>query len=442
MKNEKFKNRKCVVFGMGNSGVSAFRLLHALGGEVYAISQGEVDSWPCFEQLMSLTSRNYLVCQDEVNQSLIEGVEFVVISPGIPRDLPIFKFFQGIPVISEIELGVRALDLDGPTYIGVTGTNGKTTTVSFLGEMIKDLNKEVFVGGNIGIPLCDYAYQRLFQKRASVDYILLELSSFQLEASPSFHPKVSGILNVTPNHGERYLSENDYKQAKFNLFNNVTKTDTVILNAKLKTNFSSGAKIVYVEENSEFNYPYSLENFKLVGEHNLFNLKFCLEVLKGLDLMLPEVQRTIDHFSGVAHRLQYVESEDAFTLYNDAKSTNWEATITALKAFEGQRGLYLILGGKKRGRGDSISPYIETISNYVEKIMLIGETENDLGLELEGYIPYEKCGNLNTVFLRLRADEFKGTVLFSPAFPSFDQFKNYMERGESFISEAQKPSIR
>ena len=226
------KNKRIAVFGMGVSGLSALRMLHALGADIIAINSGDIHSWakvPGVLDYISLTS-----CYSENDLQLpkiLEEINLVILSPGIPRDhhllLPLHE--RGIPVSGELELAYRYLESINKLVpiIGITGTNGKTTTTTFLGEMIDLDHKKVFVGGNIGVPFCDYAFD-IFNQNEEADFILLELSSFQLESIDHFHVNIAIILNLFQNHGERYHSIEDYGRSKFKITNRFTKEDLLI----------------------------------------------------------------------------------------------------------------------------------------------------------------------------------------------------------------------
>ena len=279
-----------------------------------------------------------------------------------------------------------------------------------------------------------------------MDLIALELSSFQLESIEAFRPRLAVILNITPNHGERYSTFEEYAKAKFRITQNMGPSDVLIYSddlSPLLQGRSAGIKC-YPFNRNDLEGPracleknYDLTAFKLVGRHNLLNLSlatFALEVLLGKKVRRG-VQRTIGHFFVVPHRLQRVDSPHPFTSFNDAKSTNWEATLTAIDSIEKEgRPLCLILGGQKRGCNDSSTPYISELSQKVDKVLLIGETAQQLGDEFHGLMDYVICGTLEKAIEYVKAWHWQdGILLFSPAFPSFDQFEDYRQRGQLFI---------
>lgn len=440
------KNKRIAVYGMGVSGLSALRFIHALEGEILAINGGEVSSWAKSPGVLDFTKKEF--CFSEADPGLpkeLNTVDLVILSPGIPRDHKLLKplLEKKIPIWGEIELAYRYLEETGSLrpMIGITGTNGKTTTTTFLGEMIEASSKKVFVGGNIGVPFCDYAYN-VFTNNEHADYILLELSSFQLESIDRFHLNVAMILNIYQNHGERYETIEDYARSKFFITNRFTDDDVLIYPEDFPIIKSwaltqKGKKLSVNTAAPEINF--SLEKFKLPGIHNKVNLAFILQAAKTLGLSDKGIQHSIDTFPGVHHRIEFVDKVvglPQFRVYNDAKSTNWDATMTAVKAMEDfNLPIHLIIGGKKRGHGDSILPHLGFLKSKVAHFYLIGEMGLEIEEEIRGKVSYQRKDTLEGTikYLREHYGNEKGVLLFSPGFPSFDQFQNYAQRGETFI---------
>ena len=439
------KNKKVAVMGLGVSGISALRLLKRLEADVIAINSGEVSSWAKSPGVLDYMSLDQCFAENDPRlKSFLSQVEIVILSPGIPRDHDLLHAIhkRDVPVWGEIELAYRLLeDLNElKPIIGITGTNGKTTTTTFLGEMIEADNKKVFVGGNIGIPFCDYAFDVL-ETRKSVDFILLELSSFQLESIDHFHVNIAIFLNLFQNHGERYSSIEDYGRSKFNITNRFTDDDILIYpnDFSYVSDWAKGELGNKKTVNTEAPLSqFDLTHFKLPGIHNKVNLNFILLAAESLELSSSAVQKTINTFVGVHHRIEFIDDLlelPNFVAYNDAKSTNWDATITAVKAMEDIKGeLYLIIGGKKRGHGDSLLPHLEFLKDRVHTFYLIGEMSDEIEAEIKGFVTYKKTGTLELTIADLRKQKLgrEGILLFSPGFPSFDQFKNYAHRGEHF----------
>lgn len=440
------KNKRIAVYGMGVSGLSALRFTKALEAEIIAINGGDVSSWAKAPGVLDYVSKEQ--CFSENDPSLpakLNSVDIVILSPGIPRDHKLLKplLEKNIPIWGEIELAYRYLEANNSLspLIGITGTNGKTTTTTFLGEMIEGDNKSVFVGGNIGVPFCDYAFDIYSQKKKS-DFILLELSSFQLESIDHFHVNIAIILNLYQNHGERYESIEDYGRSKFFITNKFTKDDVLIYPEdfaiiKNWAETQTGKKIAI--NTAKPTIAMDTKSFKLPGVHNLVNLAFIIKAAETIGLTTAAIQKSINTFSGVHHRIEYVDGVKGlskFKAFNDAKSTNWDATITAVKAMEDFKlPIHLIIGGKKRGHGDSILPHLDFLKSHVDTFYLIGEMAAEIEGEIKGLVQYKNTGTLEETLkvMREKFSNTEGVLLFSPGFPSFDQFQNYAQRGEHFV---------
>ncbi len=453
------KNKRIAVYGMGVSGLSALRFIKSLEGDALAVNGGPVDSWAKLNEkgegvLKYVSKENCFSENDPRLKTELSKIDFVILSPGIPRDHEVLKPVndKNIPIWGEIELAFRYLEESNQLspMIGITGTNGKTTTTTFLGEMIEADQKSVFVGGNIGVPFCDYAFD-LWSGKKKKDFILLELSSFQLESIDRFHLNVAMILNLFQNHGERYHSIEDYGRSKFFITNRFTSEDLLIypedfslINHWAQTQICQ--KITLDTRYPQIRFP--TKDFKLPGKHNLVNLSFIIKTAEAIGLSDKAIQSSMNSFTGVHHRIEYVSSVKdlpKFRVYNDAKSTNWDATLTAIKAMEDfKKPIHLIIGGKKRGHGDSILPYLKEIKSQVYKLYLIGEMSEEIANELNNVstdlkISFSVTKTLSETLKEVR-ENFKddeGILLFSPAFPSFDQFNNYAHRGEVFVGLVQ-----
>ena len=358
----------------------------------------------------------------------------IVISPGIPTTHAALKraVEKGVPIISEIEYAYRYTK-DIPV-IAITGTNGKTTTTTMIAEALAKAGKKVYCGGNIGTPYCDLAISE-----EKVDFAVIEVSSFQLETIREFHPHIGLYLNLFPNHSERYDDPKDYAMAKFRMLLNMTENDSMIFGTEnpyldeakhhpvKKSYFTKGALP------ETFRKTFDFSKARARGEHNEANFFAAYEVLRilGIPQLDKLFQEFINEFKGVAHRLEFVLEKDGLSVYNDAKSTNSLATTTAIKAFKDvEAPLYLILGGKLRNEADKLLPDLIPFKGQITKIFTIGDVTERLYLELGKDFDVEKAGDLKTVFQKVKG--LKGNLVFSPAFPSFDQFKNYVDRGEKF----------
>ena len=420
---------------MGKSGKSAVALAKKMNQDLYAVNKGDRDTWFYAEGMDKLLEPCSCYSEEEFTQ-YFHRMDEIVISPGIPTNHPALAraVEKGVPILSEIEYAYRVTK-DIPV-IAITGTNGKTTTTTMIAEALKKARKKVFCGGNIGVPYCDLALSE-----EKVDYAIIEVSSFQLETIHEFHPKIGLILNIFPNHSERYDQVKDYAKAKFNLLKNMTSEDHLILGLEnpyldeikshpvQKTYFMKG----YLPQ--DFLSLFDFTQAKVKGEHNEANFFAAYSVLKLLNIPNLEkmFQEFINEFPGVAHRLEYVLSKDGLTLYNDAKSTNSLATTTAIKAFkEDPKDLYLILGGKLRNEADKLLPDLLPFKGKIKRIFTIGDVAQRLKDELGQDFTVTAANDLKSVFSIAKEEKLQGNLVFSPAFPSFDQFKNYVHRGDSF----------
>lgn len=433
-----FKGKIVGVLGLGVSGMAALTLLAKKESKILVFNKGKVSSWPQLNTVLNFAkNENLFDDQDPLSLNKVEECELLILSPGISREHPLVKkcLQLNIPVWSEIELGFQFAQAP---IIAITGTNGKTTTTTMMGQILENDGKKVFVGGNIGRAFCEIGHTN-----EKWDYIVLELSSFQLESIISFHPQIALILNLKDHHGERYKSIKDYGMAKFEITKNMNSKDHLLLPMSSPLLMELGRKnnihlhpvndLEILKLKLEIEEEYSLKDIKVPGDHNIINFYFCIKALKILNISREAIQKTINSFMGVEHRMEKVPTSHAdLSFYNDAKSTNWDATLTAISSFSSSdQKLYLILGGKLRGRNDSILPYLENFS-HVHKIYLIGEAGKFLSQELIGEtkILSKKCNGLSDVLMDLKNE--KGIVVLSPAFPSYDQYKNFEERGNHF----------
>ncbi len=429
------KINKVAIFGMGKSGKAALKLAKKYKQDFYVVNRGPVNSWFEAEDLSTFCSTCSCFSEEDFAQHF-HKMDEIIISPGIPVTHPALKraVEKGVPILSEIEYAYR-MTKDIPV-IAITGTNGKTTTTTMIAEALSRAGKKVFCGGNIGVPYCDLALSE-----EKVDFAIIEVSSFQLETIRDFHPHIGLILNIFPNHSERYDEVSDYAKAKFRMLLNMNESDHLILgteNPYLDDIQSHPSQKTFFTKGSlpeGFSEQFDFSSAKVKGEHNEANFFAAWKVLELLNIPnLPELfQEFINEFPGVAHRLEFVLTKDGITLYNDAKSTNSLATVTAINAFkESSEPLYLILGGKLRNENDKLLPDLLPYKGKITKIFSIGDVTEKLASELGQDFEVEKSYELKTVFQSVLKQKLKGNLVFSPAFPSFDQFKNYVDRGEKF----------
>jgi UDP-N-acetylmuramoylalanine--D-glutamate ligase len=429
------KINKVAIFGMGKSGKAAVLLAKKLGQDLYAVNKGAVDSWFYSEKLEKILEPCSCYSEEDFVR-YFHRMDEIVLSPGIPTTHPVLQqaVAQKTPIISEIEYAYR--HSKHVPVIAITGTNGKTTTTTMIADALKKAGKKIFCGGNIGVPYCE-----LPLSEEKVDYAVIEVSSFQLETIKDFHPIVGLILNIFPNHSERYDAVSDYAHAKFNLLRNMTVEDHLILgteNPHLADIESHPVKKSFFTKGhlpDEFKNKFNFSRARVKGEHNEANFYATYRVLEILKIShLDELfQEFINEFSGVAHRLEFVTEKDGLAVYNDAKSTNALATTTAIRAFQDDpKPFYLILGGKLRHEGDRLLDDLRPFKKQITHIYAIGEVTERLKHELSEDFTLIEAHDLPSVLKHVKENKLQGNLVFSPAFPSFDQFKNFVDRGEKF----------
>jgi UDP-N-acetylmuramoylalanine--D-glutamate ligase len=376
----------------------------------------------------------------------LKGVDLIVVSPGVSMDIePLVQARRkGIPVLSEVELAFRFLRRP---LVAVTGTNGKTTTTTLIGEMLRASGKSVFVGGNIGNPLIDYVGTPQRE-----EWVVAEISSFQLEGIVKFHPAIGVLLNITEDHLDRYSDFQEYIRAKARIFENQGKEDTALLNADDPLTFQFAHRVEsqvllfsaqrpvpvgsFLEKGAIFyqgmdgrRTRYDLSRLKIQGAHNLENLMAAIAVGHICGCPPEVLQKVIDEFRGLEHRLEWVRDIDGVGFFNDSKGTNVGAVVKSLMSF--QRPIILIAGG--RDKGGDYSPLTNLIAERVKGMALIGEARERIGGALGGLTETVKWNTLEEAvhwaFSQARSGD---VVLLSPACSSFDMFENYQERGKRF----------
>lgn len=435
------------VYGLGVSGLAAIRFLQNKPlKKLVVVNRGAPESWGDEVNQLGKAlpySSDFIGEDEERCQSELATCDFILLSPGIPREHKNLKSSHqaGVPVWNEIELGYKILKTAGePAVLALTGTNGKTTCVTFLGQVLEAAGMSPFIGGNIGRPLLDGLLAQE-QGKEIFDCYLFEVSSFQCESLEEFRPQVAGILNLFANHGERYVDVESYRQAKWLLGKNQKEQDVMLTGpgTELPNYQYQGNHLVISETASEaLEKEFSLKELKLIGIHNRWNLAFCWNLLmasapflkKDIGHLKEAFQKVLNIFPGVEHRLEYVGQWSDMAIYNDAKSTNWQATITALKAVK-ERGLksLVVIGGQLRGHGDEAP--LEFLNELTDKTHVVMMGESGEFLKEKGIsFPYYK--NLEAVKDYAKTLDGFELMLFSPAFPSFDQFSNYKERGKVF----------
>lgn len=436
--------KKVLVFGSGISGIGAVKLLEDHGAEVVLYDGNEsLDQASLREQLGEKTA----IVLGEFPEHLLEELDLVVLSPGVPTDLPVILAMKehGIQVIGEVEL---AYAFGKGDVLAITGTNGKTTTTSLLGEIMKCHQEEVFVVGNIGNPYTVAAGQMTERSVA-----VAEMSSFQLESIETFRPKVSAILNFTPDHLNRHHTMEAYVEAKKQIAKNQTAEDYCVLNyedertkafgEEVKAQvlyFSSAHKLergIYLDDgkmiykNPEEEIVCHVDELQILGIHNYENVMAAVAMAAVYGVPMDTIRKAILAFKGVEHRIEYVTEKDGVVYYNDSKGTNPDAAIKGIQAMN--RKTVLIGGGYDKN--SEYTEWIQAFDGKVKQLILIGATREKVAQDAE------KCGFHDYVFadtfeeavlLAAKTAKSGEAVLLSPACASWGMFPNYEVRGEKF----------
>ena len=438
--------KNVLVFGSGISGIGAAGLLEERGASVTLYDGNDKLDVEEIRGKMKDGAKTDIVL-GEFPEELLGKLDLVIISPGVPTDLPIVNRMResDIPVVGEIEL---AYELGKGEVLAITGTNGKTTTTALLGEIMKAVYDSVFVVGNIGIP-----YTNVVDETRDDSVIVAEMSSFQLESIVDFRPRVSAILNITPDHLNRHHTMEAYIQAKKNVAINQTAEDTCVLNYEdevlrefgetLQTKvlyFSSKRKLdkgIYLDDgNIIYRNPdeclvCNVKELKLLGVHNYENVMAAVAMAAAYGVPMDSIRKTIKEFAGVEHRIEFVAEKNGVAYYNDSKGTNPDAAIRGIQAMN--RPTYLIGGGYDKQ--SEYKEWIESFDGKVKKLLLIGQTREKIAKEAE------ECGFTDIMLLDTFEDavltaaklaEPGEAVLLSPACASWGMFKNYEERGDKF----------
>ncbi|GAB4376875.1 MAG: UDP-N-acetylmuramoyl-L-alanine--D-glutamate ligase [Calditrichia bacterium] len=446
--HDRTKNRqqlpgaRVAVLGAARSGISVALLLAQSGS---AVLLSEVKDRSALSLPMEEIFRHSIQLETGGHSDALLDSDLICISPGLPLDLPILQKARekGIPVVGELE--VASWFCPAP-IIAVTGSNGKTTTTALTGSILKQFTPTTIVAGNIGMP-----FSRYVQNLTSDGLAVLEVSSFQLETIYSFHPHIAVIMNLTANHLDRYADFEDYARAKLNILKNMENEDILIYNGDdpyLRKTISAVAPraMVFSQNAHESEGAYREENSLIInyqnkriaiavakthlrGAHNYYNMMAAalIAVIRGV----PEdiIQRQIEQFPGVEHRLEVVRKLNGVIFVNDSKATTIDSLAWALRSFK--EPIILIAGGKYKG-GD-FSELNPLLKNKVRLAVLIGQAAERMAQSWQGVIPVQHAGSLGEAVNLAYAEAQSGdVVLLSPACSSFDMFSDYEDRGRKF----------
>lgn len=434
-----FAGKKVVVVGMARSGLASVELLASRGAQVSAVDTKPLDQLPGAAQVLERLGAPFQIQALEA----LRGADWIVISPGVPADLDLFEQArqQGVKVIGEVELASYFLQGE---VIGITGSNGKTTTTALAGQVLSQSGIPVQVGGNIGtIP----ATAMVGTSRPG-QWNVLELSSFQLETVERFRAHIAVVLNVTPDHLDRHHTFEWYTAAKARLFETQHYGDFAVLNADdrvcLELAARTRARPVWFSLTRAVNpgvwldgdrllfdgQPWlKLEEIPLRGRHNVENVMAAAAATRLAGAELSAIAAAVRTFPGVEHRLEFVRSVGGVDFYNDSKATNVDSTIKAIEAFPG--GLWVILGGKDKG--SDYTPLAGPLAAKSRAAMLIGAAAPIIASHLKQSVRWIECGTLEEAVDKAYREAAPGdTVLLAPACASFDQFEDFEHRGRVF----------
>ncbi len=434
-----FENKKIFILGMARSGYEAAKLLSDYNNEII-VTDGKEQKEELISELESLGVK-VIITGDQLSL-LDDSFDYVIKNPGIKYDNPVVIKAKelGIKVINEVEMAYSFLD-KSVNIIGVTGSNGKTTTTTLISEFMKNSFDNVYLGGNIGIPLSNFV-----RDIKPNSYLVLEISDHQLCDMYNFKTNVSVLTNITPTHLDFHKSYEVYQMTKKKIFNNHTSDDLAVINkddeVSMKiTDDIKSTKVYYGHDKTNLAYydeegiyydgklVIKLDDIILKGKHNYQNIMGAIIAVKKYGVTDEVIQKVLKEFKGVEHRLEYVDTIDGVTYYNDSKATNCVSTITALNSFD--KPTILLLGGYDRGH--SFHDLDDSMKN-VKCVVCFGETKNRIE---------EFCNDLNIKCYK--NDTLKeamnvvkdictpgDVVLLSPACASWDQYDKFEDRGDEF----------
>lgn len=443
------KGNKALVVGLGyRTGLAACNFL---AGRGFAVTGNDIKTQDELAGVIEKMDPSvHIIAGTQSPEILSEGFDFLVLSPGVPRTIPLVREAaeKGIPVIAEIELAYRFMK---GHIVGITGTDGKSTTTSLAGHVLSGLGIKTLVGGNIGIPLIS-----LVDETADDSVSVIELSSFQLETIDAFRPHAAAMLNITPDHLDRYAGMDDYAAAKMRIAKNQTADDAFVhyRDDALIAQFLHGVRAkkfgfsladdaadaflcdgaVYVRWNGNIEKIVDVRTMKVVGRHNALNamaavLLVCAIMARmGRRIDFQHLGRLVADFPGLPHRMERLGAYEGRTFINDSKATTVGAVEMALEGFSGNA--VLILGG--RTKGDDYSRLAGRLKNKIRALVLIGESRDEFLKIFSAFSPLAAESLEDAVRISMKASRPGDTILLSPACASFDMFRSYEHRGDVF----------
>lgn len=448
---------RVTVVGLARSGVAAARLLQEAGALVTVADRKDRGELLGVLESLDLATTRLVLGSDY--ESALDKAELVVVSPGVPYRLEALERVRrrGVKVISELDLASRFLSAP---ILALTGTNGKSTTVTLIGKMLLESGKRVFVGGNLGTAISEAAVQSLLATKSDrlcpYDALVVEVSSFQLETVEQFHPWIAAILNVTVDHQDRYESIDEYIAAKNRIFENQTPSDYALFNlddsrvaplrrsvrasvlgfTRTQTLPSDLAGGTYLDRDrimttigGQTQEICARSEVKIIGNHNIENAMVAATYALLSGCPLDVIRQVLRQFPGLEHALEVVRERRGIRFINDSKGTNVDATLKALESID--QPIWLIAGG--RDKGGDFSRLALAIRRRVKRLILIGEAAPLIAKAMEGYQAIERADTLKQAVESAASGACMGeVVLLSPACASFDMFTDYQDRGRQF----------
>ncbi|TJX13334.1 UDP-N-acetylmuramoyl-L-alanine--D-glutamate ligase [Tissierella creatinini] len=446
------KDKRILILGLGITGISAIKAVHQQGGHIVIHdSKAEEKLKDILEEVKNIPMTKYLA-KDDID---LKGIDLIVKSPGIPPYATIVKraLENNIEVITDIELAYRLSKTKN--FIAITGTNGKTTCTTLIGEIFKKAGINTHVVGNIGTGILE----KIVEEKEK-DLFVIECSSFQLEHISTFKPRVSLITNITPDHLDWHGNFDSYKKAKLNIMKNQDSKDYLILNYDdpilRKLNSTIKPKVIWFSIKEELSHgiyikdnyiviSYGIESrklmpysqLKILGKHNLENALACIGVSIAIGIDYSIIRQVLASFRGVEHRIEYVAVKNGITFYNDSKGTNCDASIKAIEAVDSP--IILIAGGYDKG--SNFDEFIKSFKGKVKILILLGQTKERLKEAAinNGFVNiYEVNSMKKAVELSYELGEIGDKVLLSPACASWDMYSSYEVRGNDFKDAVRK----
>jgi len=436
--------KKISVIGAARSGIGAARLIQKMGGVPFVSDSASDDKLKASVKVLAIENIEY---ETGKHSDKIFDCDFMIISPGVPSDAEVITKAKQkkIKMISEVELASRFCK---GKIIAITGTNGKTTTTSLCGHVFESCGKKSYVAGNIGL-----AFSEIASDVKENEFVVLEVSSFQLDLIEKFKPVVAVILNITPDHLNRYEnSVEKYALSKQRIYENQDKDDYLVVNGDDDTTlkylksyksksflfsleeeqqngcYLKGNKIISKKNNSE-NFSCTTDDITIRGEHNIANAMAVVIIAKIFELDSEGLKKALKSFQGVEHRLEFVKEIDGIKFINDSKATNVDSVWYALRSFN--EPIFLILGGQDKG--NDYEKIKQLIIDKVQKIYAIGSSAEKIFNFFHSFVKVEIKESLEEVASASLSEAREGdVVLLSPACASFDMFDNYEHRGRVF----------